>query len=50
MWKDTPSKLIEEYIVMDYTQHENWDGSIYDASGYIENPRLGYLKWRPTTT
>ena len=50
VWKDTPSKLIEEYIVMDYTQHENWDGSIYDASGYIENPRLGYLKWRPTTT
>ena len=50
VWKDTPNKLIEEHIVMDYIQHENRDGEIWDASGYIDNPRLGYLKWKPNPT
>ena len=44
IWKDTPEQIIEEYIVQGYTKHDNPFAEVYDASGYIENPRIGYLK------
>lgn len=45
-WRSDDPKYIKDMVENDgWTYHKNYDeGEIYDASGYIKDPRVGYLK------
>ena len=44
-WLSDDDKYIQSLLDDDWDYHENYDaGKVYDASGYIEDPRIGYLK------
>tara|TARA_R110002073_G_scaffold246845_2_gene409623 strand:- start:12733 stop:13455 length:723 start_codon:yes stop_codon:yes gene_type:complete len=44
IWSDTHRTEIDDLCEFGYVRHKNFLGDVYDASGYIDNPRIGYLK------